>query len=54
MFSHFLIFSSRVDPPHDVLLTVRIRQKKEENLFGFIDKLTRTRRRDIVKIMSCI
>jgi hypothetical protein len=23
MFSHFLIFSSRVDPPHDVLLTVR-------------------------------
>jgi len=30
-----------------------IRQKKEENLFGFIDKLAR-RRRVIVKIMSCI
>jgi hypothetical protein len=33
--------------------SVRIRQKKEKNLFGFIYKLRR-RRRDIVKIMSCI
>jgi hypothetical protein len=34
--------------------STRIRQKKEENLFWFIDKLTSRRRRDIVKIMSCI